>query len=162
LRVPPLRDRPEDILWYARRFLREVAQQSDGPQKVLSSSAERALLNHLWPGNVRELSHCIERAYVLTSGNTLDAQTLFDEVEPLVDSRTVGSGVEVGRQQTLSSFLEDCERRYLLQELTRNEWQMGKTANAVGISRKSLWERLRRLGLGVPSRVLRGEDDQAF
>ena len=72
LRVPPLRERPEDILWYARRFLREVAQQSGGPQKVLSPGAEKALLNHLWPGNVRELRHCIERAYVLTPGNTLD------------------------------------------------------------------------------------------
>ena len=162
LRVPPLRDRPEDILWYARRFLREVAQQSNGLQKVLSPSAERALLNHLWPGNVRELRHCIERAYVLTSGNTLDTQTLFDEGESCDDSKADGKGVDLGQQQTLSSYLEDCERRYLLQELTRNEWHMIQTANAIGISRKSLWERLRRLGLGVPARVLRGEDEQAF
>ena len=79
LRIPPLRERPEDILWYARRFLREVAQQSGGQSKMLSPGAENALLTHLWPGNVRELRHCIERAYVLTPGTLLDPAVLFDE-----------------------------------------------------------------------------------
>ena len=71
LRMPPLRERPEDILWYARRFLREVAQQNGRTARRSCRPARRsALLNHLWPGNVRELRHCIERAYVLTPGNT--------------------------------------------------------------------------------------------
>src|SRR6202030_3207692 len=102
---PPMRERPEDILWYARRFLREVAQQNGGLQKVLSPGAEKALLNYLWPGNVRELRHCIERAYVLTPGNTLDPHVLFDEQQ--------ACGVE---RPTLSNCLEECERQYLLQE----------------------------------------------
>ena len=51
-------------------------------------------------------------------------------------------GVE---RPTLSNCLEECERQYLLQELTRHDWQMTKTASAIGISRKNLWERLRRL-----------------
>jgi two-component system, NtrC family, response regulator AtoC len=156
LRVPPLRERPEDILWYARRFLREIAHQSGGAHKVLSAGAEKALLNHLWPGNVRELRHCIERAYVLTPGNTLDPQVLFDEEQACADC---GVGVNcVGVDQpTLSNCLEECERQYLLQELTRHDWQMSRTANAIGISRKNLWERLRRLGLMVPARALRQE-----
>jgi two-component system, NtrC family, response regulator AtoC len=79
LRIPALRERPEDVFWYARSFLREVAQQNRGPQKGLSPNAEKALRNHLWPGNVRELRHCIERAYVLTPGNTLDPHVLFDD-----------------------------------------------------------------------------------
>lgn len=154
LRVPPLRERPEDILWYARRFLRELAQQGKGPQKLLSPGAEKALLNHLWPGNVRELRHCIERAYVLTPGNTLDPNVLFDEEQACEDC---GVGVNcVGvAQPTLSNCLEECERQYLLQELTRNDWQMTKTAAAIGISRKSLWERLRRLGLTASAQALR-------
>jgi DNA-binding NtrC family response regulator len=159
LRVPPLRERPEDILWYARRFLREVAQTSGGPSKVLSSGAEKALLNHLWPGNVRELRHCIERAYVLTPGNTLDPQVLFDEEQACGDCGVAVNCVGVNHP-TLSNCLEECERQYLLQELTQHDWQMSKTANAIGISRKNLWERLKRLGLSVPARVLREEDDQ--
>ena len=159
LRVPPLRERPEDILWYARRFLRDVAQQNAGAQKVLSSGAEKALLNHLWPGNVRELRHCIERAYVLTPGNTLDPHLLFDEQQACGDCGVAVNCVGVERP-TLSNCLEECERQYLLQELTRHDWQMTKTASAIGISRKNLWERLRRLKLTVPARVLRQEDEQ--
>ena len=159
LRVPPLRERPEDILWYARRFLREVAQHSGGSPKSLSPGAEKALLNHLWPGNVRELRHCIERAYVLTPRNTLDPHVLFDEEQACGDCDLTLNCVGVKRP-TLSNCLEECERQYLLQELTQNDWQMTKTANAIGISRKNLWERLRRLNLTVPARVLREEDEQ--
>jgi DNA-binding NtrC family response regulator len=159
LRVPPLRERPEDILWYARRFLRDVAQQNAGPQKVLSPGAEKALLNHLWPGNVRELRHCIERAYVLTPGNTLDPHVLFDEEQACGDCGMAVNCVGVERP-TLSNCLEECERQYLLQELTRHDWQMTNTASAIGISRKNLWERLRRLNLTVPARVLREEGRQ--
>ena len=154
LRIPPLRERPEDILWHAHRFLREVAQQNSGPPKALSTGAEKALLNHLWPGNVRELRHCIERAYVLTPGNTLDPQVLFDEEQACAEC---GVGVNcVGVDQpTLTNCLEECERQYLLQELTRHDWHMNRTASAIGISRKNLWERLRRLGLTAPARALR-------
>jgi DNA-binding NtrC family response regulator len=159
LRVPPLRERPEDILWYARRFLREAVQQNTGPPKVLSLGAEKALLNHLWPGNVRELRHCIERAYVLTPGNTLDPHVLFDEEQACGDCGVAVNCVGVERP-TLSNCLEECERQYLLQELTRHDWQMTKTAGAIGISRKNLWERLRRLNLTVPARVLRQEGEQ--
>ena len=154
LRVPPLRERPEDILWYARRFLREVAQQGKGSQKLLSQGAEKALLNHLWPGNVRELRHCIERAYVLTPGNTLDPNVLFDDEQACGDCG-VGANCVGVVQPTLSNCLEECERQYLLQELTRNDWQMTKTAAAIGISRKNLWERLRRLGLTASAQALR-------
>jgi DNA-binding NtrC family response regulator len=161
LRIPPLRERPEDILWYARRFLREVAQQSGGAPKTLSPGAEKALLNHLWPGNVRELRHCIERAYVLTPGTTLDPQVLFDE-EQACSECGVGVNCVGVKQPTLSNCLEECERQYLLQELTRHEWRMTETASAIGISRKSLWERLRRLGLTLPARALRHEESRTL
>lgn len=155
VRVPPLRDRPEDIIWYARRFLREVAHSAGGSAKILSGGAEQVLLGHLWPGNVRELRHCIERAYVLTPGTVLDPHALFDDAS---EAERVGA-----TPLTLASFLQDCERRYLLQELTRHEWHMGQTAKAIGISRKNLWERLRRLDLHMSGRTLKEdtEDEEA-
>jgi DNA-binding NtrC family response regulator len=159
LRVPPLRERPEDILWYARRFLREVTEQGGGAQKLLSPAAEKVLLNHLWPGNVRELRHCIERAYVLTPGNTLDPHVLFDEEQACGDCGVAASCVGVG-QPTLSNCLEECERQYLLQELARNDWHMTRTASAIGISRKNLWERLRRLNLAARARAPHQENEQ--
>jgi DNA-binding NtrC family response regulator len=152
LRIPPLRERPEDIIWYARRFLRELAHQTAGPVKTLTAGAEKALLAHLWPGNVRELRHCIERAYVLTPGNQLDPQVLFDE--------EISGGTSGGQPQdphSLGTYLEACERDYLVKELTRHDWHMGVTAKAIGISRKNLWERLRRLQLLHANRALKDD-----
>jgi len=106
--------------------------------------------------DVRELRHCIELAYVLTSGNLLDAQVLFDEGEARPDAEAAGE-----RYISLSNYLQECERKYLLQELTRHDWQMTLTARDIGISRKNLWERLRRLKLAVPARVLREEVSDA-
>ena len=97
-------------------------------------------------GQRAELRHCIERAYVMTPGSVLDPHTLFDEAR--------NTEAPSGTPLTLTSFLQDCERRYLLQELTRHEWHMGQTAKAIGISRKNLWERLRRFDLQVPGRTL--------
>ena len=114
---------------------------------MLSGGAERALLEHLWPGNVRELRHCIERAYVLTPTPLLDPHSIFDDA-----SSPERVGVEPA---TLADYLHECERRYLLQELTRNEWHMGQTAKSIGISRKNLWERLRRLDVHPPGRGLK-------
>jgi len=84
---------------------------------------------------------------------------LFDEEQACGDCGVGVNCVGVERP-TLSNCLEECERQYLLQELTRHDWQMTKTASAIGISRKNLWERLRRLKLTVPARVLREEDEQ--
>ncbi len=151
LRVPPLRERPEDIIAYARRFLREIAQQAGGPPKMLSGGAEHALLDHLWPGNVRELRHCIERAYVLTPTPLLDPHSIFDDA-----NSPPRPGAQPG---TLVGYLHECERRYLVQELSRNDGQMGQTAKAIGISRKNLWERLRRLGISPPGRLGSPESD---
>jgi DNA-binding NtrC family response regulator len=65
LTLPPLRNRPEDILPLADHFLKTLCRQSDVPRKVLSLEASRLLREHSWPGNVRELQHSIERAFVL-------------------------------------------------------------------------------------------------
>ena len=144
LHVPPLRDRQEDILWLAEHALREHARRYPGDTKVLDASARRALLAHPWPGNVRELRHCIERACVLVDGNTLDAAGLFDSspgAEPPLDPGSVGR---------LKPYLQDCERDYLRDALARNDWMITRTAAQLGISRKGLWERMRRLGIEAP------------
>ena len=83
---------------------------------------------------------------------------LFDEEQACGDCGVAVNCVGV-EHPTLSNCLEECERQYLLQELTRHDWQMTKTASAIGISRKNLWERLRRLNLTVSARVLRQEGE---
>jgi len=142
LRIPPLRERPEDIMWHARRFLAEQAARRPAERKFLSRGAEHALASYPWPGNIRELRHCIERAWILTEGETLEAEALFEEASLRhIFRHQAGEG--------LSDYLQACERMYLLRALERNHGQIGATATDLGISRKNLWEKMRKLEIGT-------------
>jgi DNA-binding NtrC family response regulator len=141
IRIPPLRERPEDIMWLAQKFLAEHCGRRLGERKVLSRAAERVLMAYPWPGNVRELRHCIERAWILTEGGTLGPEALFEEAS----LRQVAS-FQAG--DSLGEYLQACERTYLQRTLERNHGQIGTSASELGISRKNLWEKMRRLGIG--------------
>lgn len=142
LRLPPLRERREDILWFARLFL---ADSAGDPSvcKRLSAAAESALLAHPWPGNIRELRHAIERVCILVRRPVIEPDDLFEaQGEALVAQAGAG-------ESTLGEYLQRCERYFILETLDRHGWQIGNTANALAISRKSLWERMRRLGIAA-------------
>jgi len=139
LRIPPLRERPEDILWFARRFLLECAAAHEVPRFTLSAAAEAALLAYPWPGNLRELRHCIERACILSTSPVLEPAVLFEDGAP--PPRDEGAG------GSLASYLAACERRYIESVLRQSGGQVGKAAARLGISRKNLWEKVRKLGL---------------
>ncbi len=138
LRVPPLRERPEDVLWLTHRFLAEQATDHAEPARRLSMSARAALLAHEWPGNVRELQNRIERACVMGGDGDISAEDLFEERAPAAAGEAL---------PTLESFVNDAEREYLSAVLARFDGRVGKTAQALGISRKTLWEKTRRYGL---------------
>jgi DNA-binding NtrC family response regulator len=135
VRVPPLRERREDILWLAGRFLNGAADP-DGRSCLLSPAAERALLECPWPGNVRELKHVIERARVLANGPMLTPDLLFGEPSPSRD----------GAPNTpLGDWLANQERNYILSVLAAQNWRVQDTAKLLGISRKNLWEKMKKL-----------------
>jgi DNA-binding NtrC family response regulator len=135
IKVPPLRERREDILWFAHRFLEE--QAAKGERKQLSRAGEEAILSHTWPGNVRELRHAIERASILTTGLLLEPEALFEE----------GELPEPADNRELGSYLQGCEERHIRTALARNEGHLGRTAESLGISRKNLWEKMKKLGI---------------
>ena len=139
LHVPPLRERQEDILWLAARFLDALAERN-GTRHVLAPEAQRALTNYPWPGNVRELQHCLERACVLSLDPALTTASLFGSDGP---SPAEGSAP----RQALSEHLQDCERAYIRRALAECEGRIADTAALLGISRKNLWEKMRKLGL---------------
>jgi DNA-binding NtrC family response regulator len=142
LRVPPLRERPEDIMWHAYQFLAGQMARRPAERKFLSRGAEHALTSYPWPGNIRELRHCIERAWILTKGETLEAEALFEEASLRnISSHQAGEG--------LSDYLQACERMYVLRALERNNRQIGATAGDLGISRKNLWEKMRKLEISA-------------
>ncbi|MFA5916064.1 MAG: sigma-54 dependent transcriptional regulator [Burkholderiales bacterium] len=137
LHVPPLRERQEDILWLAARFLDKGASKGEA-RRTLSAEAERALTRYPWPGNVRELQHCLERASVLSLNPMLSAEDLFGPggVPP-----SEGDAL----RQPLSDHLQECERAYIRRALTECDGRIADTATLLGISRKNLWEKMRKL-----------------
>ncbi len=137
LHVPPLRERKEDILWLARRLLDEHARRTGA--KSLSARAERLLLDYPWPGNVRELKSAIERACLLGAQGALQPEALFEEVPIALDAT----------KETLDEHLKVFERQYIMRVLATHEGhgRITRAAATLGISRKNLWERMKRLGI---------------
>ncbi len=140
LHIPPLRERRDDILWLARRLM-DVMGEGKCKHRDLPPSAERALLDRPWPGNVRELKHCLERACVLYPDGPLTAKVLFGEIQPAAPVE------EQGVASSLGSYLEAREREFIEQALHRHAGRIADTAAALGISRKNLWEKMRKLGI---------------
>jgi DNA-binding NtrC family response regulator len=137
LKIPPLRERKEDILWFAGLFLEQFAAQQGMRRKTIHPAAELALLDYPWPGNVRELKHVIERACILVPGDVLGADVLFED--------GLSALAVPAPDADLSHYLQSCERRYIVNALNRHGWRMGDTALALGISRKNLWEKIKKL-----------------
>jgi DNA-binding NtrC family response regulator len=135
IRVPPLRERKEDILWLAAHFLDQAAL-GDGRRLTLAPAAERGLLDYPWPGNVRELKHLLERARVLVTGQLITPELLFGDTAP---------GTPPLPLDTLGDYLAGHERDYILRALRAQNWQIQETAVLLGISRKNLWEKMKRL-----------------
>ena len=143
LRVPALRERREDILWFAERFLEDFSREHATPRRRLAADAERALLAYPWPGNLRELRHCVERACILGTAGDLTPEAFFEPAQ--LAALPVQSAAA-----DLASYLQQCEAAYITQALQANRWQIGRTATALGISRKNLWEKMTRHGIEPP------------
>jgi DNA-binding NtrC family response regulator len=149
IHVPPLRERREDIPWLARRILAECEAAQGGTVPRLSPEAEQALIAAPWPGNVRELRHVLQRSCAFAEAAPLTAEDLFGW-------RTAQTP-DPGSAQSLSDYLARCERDYVARCLAEHDGRIGATAAALGVTRKGLWQKLRRLGLvkeqlGAPDR----------
>jgi DNA-binding NtrC family response regulator len=135
LRVPPLRERPEDLLPLAQALLAESARQAGRPGLGLTPEVETALAAYPWPGNVRELRNRIERAALLAPADALAPADLFPGV------------LECPAPQTLAEARDAAERVHIRRVLSHCGGRMADAARVLGISRTTLWERAKRLGL---------------
>jgi DNA-binding NtrC family response regulator len=135
LRLPPIRDRREDIPLLAAHFLRQHADHYRKPLTTFDEGAIKALLAHAWPGNVRELDHAVERAVLMAQGETIRAADL---------------GLRAGREgppRLEEMSLEDVEALLIKKALARFNGNVSHAANALGLSRSALYRRLQRYGL---------------
>ena len=138
LRIPPLRERREDIVWLAERFLAEQERAQPSQPRRLSEEAREALLAHDWPGQVRELRHAIERACVFADGPVLGPDDLLPEQ---------CADIQEGGEFQLQRHLGAAERQHLERALAAHDWHITRTAESLGLSRKGLWQKMRRHGL---------------
>ena len=142
--VPPLRERPEDILPLAEYFIQHHAQQMNKQVPELSSDLRALLTSHPFPGNVRQLKHALERAVALTRTGILRPEDL----PPDMCDKRLGNCPDFFRTDIpLRDAMVHFEREFIMRMLETNEGQKGKTAEAMGISRKSLWEKMQRYGM---------------
>jgi DNA-binding NtrC family response regulator len=138
IRLPPLRDRIEDIPVLAEHFLKLHRERYRRPIMGFTPEAIDALRQHPWPGNVRELDHVVERAVLMSPGNIVTAFDLALEATP--DARLSA------RLEEMS--LEDAERLLIKKALARFEGNANRAAEALGLSRSALYRRLQKYGLG--------------
>ncbi len=132
--LPPLRERAEDLPKLAHFLLEKSCRRLNRPAMHLSGDALSDILQHDWPGNVRELENVIERAVILSDGDTINAEAL---AVPSNAARRNGSPLDLSLEDYFREFVRTHEG-----ELTETE-----LARRLGISRKALWERRQRLGL---------------
>ncbi len=141
LRVPPLRDRKEDLPFLVGHLIRKATKTGNAPK--ISARAWAALRNYEYPGNVRELEHALRHASVLSQGKKIDVVHLPNEF------REQNTKVVVQPTADLSTAIADFEKQYLLQILEETKWSRCKAAEKLGISRKNLWEKLKKHNIGT-------------
>ncbi|SEA74714.1 PAS domain S-box-containing protein [Desulfuromusa kysingii] len=144
--IPPLRERQEDIIPLAETFIKHFARKMKKPIPALSDPARDYLLSSPMPGNVRQLKHAIERAVALGCGNTIMPSDLPDD---LIKKTGVKLPIYHIERSNLKEAMAGVEREFILQKLASNEGRKIPTAKALGISRKTLWEKMQRYQLNA-------------
>lgn len=145
LRVPPLRERRDDIELLARTMLARLAAGSGLPPATLSGEAVQALKAYRFPGNVRELENILERAYTLCENDVIGAGDL--RFKQAAASPQEGDGPTLAQVDNLEDYLEGIERKLILQALEETRWNRTAAAQRLNMSFRSMRYRLKKLGL---------------
>ncbi|HEU5217819.1 MAG TPA: sigma 54-interacting transcriptional regulator, partial [Gemmatimonadales bacterium] len=136
IRLPPLRERREDVLPLARYFLKRHSARYGKPRAGFTEEAAQLLRGYDWPGNVRELDHAVERAVLLARQDVLDAGDF-----------ALAATSRAAAPDPSGMSLEDLEREAIRQALSRHDGNVSLAAKALGLSRSALYRRLQRYGL---------------
>jgi DNA-binding NtrC family response regulator/tetratricopeptide (TPR) repeat protein len=151
IHVPPLRQRREEIPHLSTYFLREASERLGKPDVQLGSDVMELFAQYWWPGNVRQLRNEIQRAVAMaTPGGVVGPQHLSADLTAAPATRVDGPGqsrISLRGGQTLASVVDDIERELIRDSMTRHRGNISETARALGLTRRGLYLKLRRLGL---------------
>lgn len=159
IHLPPLRERKEDIPLLAYHFLKKYSTLARKQITAISDEAMRALIEHQWPGNVRQLEHIIERAVIITDGNTIDLQhivTAFSmgkTVNKVALPRTSAELKQL-KKHVREQAVQELERQFILNALARNNWNVTRAAQEVGMHRPNFQALMKKYNIRV-----RGQSD---
>jgi formate hydrogenlyase transcriptional activator len=149
IRVPPLRERPDDIPLLVRHFAQHFAQRMNRRIESITSETMSALCNYRWPGNIRELQNVLERAVILSSGPVLRvALSNLGTNGGLVSEQS--NPAKPDNEGNLRRFLEETERQRILKALDDTRWVVAGPRGAaahLGVKRSTLQARILKLGI---------------
>jgi len=138
IRVPALRERPEDLAPLAQYFLEDFCARNNFKPKTIAAEVYPILEKHHWPGNARELRNAVERMAILTRGEGLDAESIPIEIR---------LARPAGARSTVQEARESAERDHILRALEESAWNVSAAARTLGLERTNLHKRIRALGL---------------
>ena len=149
IRVPPLRDRREDIPVLVRHFVDVFSRENNRRPHRLTPAALDYLQRARWKGNVRELKNTVERLLIMTPGDSIDVDDLREVVrmEAPKNANSPAAEAEKERPGTLREFKESAEREFLVQKLRENGWNISKTAEVIGTPRSNLYKKLEQYAI---------------
>ena len=136
LEIPPLRERPEDILPLARLFTARFGKQYGRPNLTLNTEAEEILLHHPWKGNIRELEHTIEKAIIISDGTDITSQAFHLQAPP-----------RTATDSPSATTLEEMEIQMIRQAMDTCSGNLSAVAAQLGISRQTLYNKMKKYGL---------------
>ena len=151
IRVPPLRDRREDIPALVRHFADLFGRENNRRPARFTPAAVELMQKARWKGNVRELRNTVERLLIMTPGDVIDADDLRDvlrpDTRPAAPAAEAAGGVQSVTPGTLREFKESAERQFLVEKLRENAWNISKTAEVIGTPRSNLYKKLEQYAI---------------
>ncbi len=147
--VPPLRERREDVPLLAQTFLKELAAEMNKRVTGIAPGALDILMRYSWPGNIRELRNCLERAVLSCKGETVAAADLPQTLLTSQDAATAKAPAWDGNGSDLDEWLAEVERRAIQQALAQTNGVQAQAARLLGVSERSLWHRIKKLGIQI-------------
>ncbi len=147
--VPPLRERTDDIPLLASHFLRHFCLKEGITEKTVTPEAMATLAGYNWPGNIRELKNLMERLVIMTPGETIDLINLPPAITCGSDlgPSTTGETSQAFQLNNLKEAREAFEKEYLERKLKANQWNISRTAEAIGLERSNLHRKIKSYGI---------------
>lgn len=175
LRLPPLRERREDVPALLAHFLRRCCEENSKPLRQFTPAALKLLMDYDWPGNVRELENAVERAVVLSTHDRLDVELLPENIRnkemprgvrlqlseflPALSGESGARSLANNSQPSLFQVMDQIERRLIVDMLERTSWNQTEAAERFMIPLSTLNQKIKRLGIDVRRR---GRGDETF